>query len=66
MSTVRGVMISDTRMSSSMSAFVMILDSLLERVPCFAPSSAKRIISSSERWSLGGLPTKGRIIKWQM
>ena len=37
----------------------MMFDSLLVRVPSFAPRSASRMISSPERWSLAGGPTKG-------
>ena len=48
-----------TLTSSSERALAMMLDSLLDRVPSFAPRSARRMISSSEPWTLAGGPTKG-------
>ncbi len=57
--TVRGVMISLTRTLSSERALAMMLDSLFESVPSWAPLSASRMISSSEPCTLAGGPTKG-------
>jgi len=51
--TVRGVMISLTRTSSSERALAMMFDSLRESVPSFAPFSASRMISRSEPRSRG-------------